>query len=423
MGQSDIATRMAGGAFWSVCGTSLARLFTLVAGIVCSLILGKEVYGQYGMVKSTVMTFMNVGGYFLSVTATKYIAEYRREHDARRMSSVYYVTNGFAVVVGAVMALVLLLCAGPLADLLKSPEMASMLRLSSFIVLLVVVNIAQEGVITGFEDFFGRAVVQVVGCAVQAVAMIAGCWLWGLMGGIVGFGVGFLCIALMNKVRINRDLRAEHVVLNWRDVHNEDFKILVSFSLPSLLMAIFFVPVFFVLRIWLKRFGDFADVADFEVSYQWFMLILFIPNAVGTMILPILTSLNNDGSHFRRVQKYSLLINGSVAAVVALLLAILSPWIFQLYGKGYTNPMPLVVLSVTSVFAALTTVLGYSITSKGRMWQLLLFNLIWAAIILCVSHYSLLRGHGATGVAVAMLLAYIMQMIVQGIYLHAIRNK
>ena len=94
-----------------------------------------------------------------------------------------------------------------------------------------------------------------------------------------------------------------------------------------------------------------------------------------------------------------------------------------MYGKGYTNPMPLVVLSVTSVFAALTTVLGYSITSKGRMWQLLLFNLIWAAIILCVSHYSLLRGHGATGVAVAMLLAYIMQMIVQGIYLHAIRNK
>ena len=368
---------------------------------------------------------MAMGGSCLGVTATKFIAEYRREHERERISSIYFVTNGFAVVMAVLLALAMYFFANPLACVyLRAPEMTEPLQVASFIVFVVVINIAQEGVITGFEDFKGRAVVQVAGGLVQACAMVVGSWYWGLKGGIVGFGLGFLCIAVLNKIIINRNMRWEKVALDWHHVVSSDLKLLYQFSLPTLLMALLSTPVFFVVRVLMKRYGDFSVMADFDVSYQWFMLILFVPNAVGTMILPILSSLNTDHAQFHKVQNISLLVNGGVALAVALILALCSNMIFSFYGKGYTNAMPLVVMSATSVFAALSAVLGYSMTSQGKIWQQLFINLIWAGALLSLSYCFLVNGQGATGAALAMLCAYVVMLVLQYGYLRLmVREK
>ncbi len=425
LSESGIAQRMASGAFWSTVGTALSKLFVVVAGMICSrFIMGKEVYGQYGMVKSTIYTFMNLGGYCLGVTAAKFIAERRREKAKEKIASVYYVTNGFSIVVALLMALLTLAFATPLANLwLDSPEMANPLRLAAIIVLIVVINIAQDGVIMGFEDFKGRAIVQIVGGGLQAIAMIVGAWLFGLMGGIAGFGVGFLSMALLNKVFINRNMKHHGIELNWRSFDKSDFKLLYQFSLPAMLMAILSTPIYFIIRIWLKQFGSFSVMADFDVGYSWMMLILFIPNAVGTMMLPIFSSINNDNNKFWRVQMWSLVINGATAVIVAIGLALCSGFIFRLYGKDFTDATPLVVMSFASVFAALSAVLGYSLTSLGKVWQQLFLNLVWAGTLTGFSYLFLVNGKGATGVAIAMLIAYGILLIIQSLYLVVLRTR
>ena len=49
---SDIGKRIAYGAFWSMTGTALGKFLVLVAGIICARILGKEIFGEFGMVRS-----------------------------------------------------------------------------------------------------------------------------------------------------------------------------------------------------------------------------------------------------------------------------------------------------------------------------------------------------------------------------------
>ena len=50
---SDIAKRIATGAFWSLTGTAIGKFCVLISGIVCARILGKMTFGEFGMIRST----------------------------------------------------------------------------------------------------------------------------------------------------------------------------------------------------------------------------------------------------------------------------------------------------------------------------------------------------------------------------------
>ena len=71
---SDIGMRMARGAFWSFSGTAIAKLLILIAGMLVANILGKEHYGELGIVRSTISMFVIFGTAGLGLTATKYIS-------------------------------------------------------------------------------------------------------------------------------------------------------------------------------------------------------------------------------------------------------------------------------------------------------------------------------------------------------------
>ena len=73
---SDIGKRMAYGAFWSMTGTALGKFLVLVSGIVCARILGKEVFGEFGMIRSTIGLFIVLGSAGIGITATRFISLY-----------------------------------------------------------------------------------------------------------------------------------------------------------------------------------------------------------------------------------------------------------------------------------------------------------------------------------------------------------
>ena len=92
---SDIAKRMMSGAFWSFTGTALGKFFVFLTGILCARILGKEQFGELGMVRSTIGMFIIVGAGGIGVTATRFISLYRRDQQAHAASS-YKLSTSFA---------------------------------------------------------------------------------------------------------------------------------------------------------------------------------------------------------------------------------------------------------------------------------------------------------------------------------------
>src|ERR1035437_5586151 len=75
---SPIGYRLAHGVFWSFSGTVVARALGLIASIIVARLLGRGAYGELGIIQSTVGMFGLFAGFGMGITATKFVAEYRK---------------------------------------------------------------------------------------------------------------------------------------------------------------------------------------------------------------------------------------------------------------------------------------------------------------------------------------------------------
>jgi O-antigen/teichoic acid export membrane protein len=162
----------------------------------------------------------------------------------------------------------------------------------------------------------------------------------------------------------------------------------------------------------------------FSAANQWRMAILFLPNLIGGVALPILAGLHGARDHiqYQKTLYYSVLTNGCVSFCIAVGVSLVSPWIMLLYGESYGAHFPvLIMLSICAVLMAVCSVIGQGIASEGRMWAGFSLNAIWGAAL--VTATWLWRDRGAYGLASANVLAYGIHLITIGAYLFSRRRR
>ncbi len=418
---SDIGSRIAQGTFWQFAGTALAKLIVLVSGIVCAHILGKTEYGELNMVRSTINMFAVFGFAGMGVTATKFIAEYRVS-DKQHIGSIVLLTNNFAFLTGLIVTVAILLLANFLAyNTLNAPHLKSSIQVGAILLFVSVLNGAQQGILAGFESFKVIAINTFWGSISESIFMIIGGYYFGVPGAILGYGSGFFILYLLNSSAIRKLLRREQIDHRLSSFRKKDISLLYKFSLPAALSSMIVAPVLWIARTMLVRSSGFGELAVYEAADQWRIMILFIPAAICQVVLPILSSIVNDGNEkFWRVLRFNILLNAVVSLLLAICISLLSIYIVPLYGEGFTDPWPLVFLAASTVFNSVSTVVGVSIQSRSKMWIGLLFNIVWGIMVVCFACLFLHLNMGAKGIALAILCAYAIHAFYQFVYLRSI---
>ena len=419
---SDVIKRLASGAIWSFTGTAIAKLIVLIASIFCARILGKELFGEFGMVRSTINMFVVLGSAGLGITATKYIAEYRYTQK-ERVASIYLLTTVFAVVTGLIVTIAILLLADYLAvESLQSPHLTSSLKCGALLLFVTVINASQTGVLSGLENFKSIAINTFIGSVCESFFMLIGAYYYGVFGAVLGFGLGFIAIYIANVISIKKAFKRMDLVVKWNRLNIKDLKVLYKFSLPALLSSIIIPPVYWVIRMMLVNKNGYGELAIYEAADQWKVIILFIPTAVSQIILPILSSLvKTDQTKYWKVLKINILVNAFVALAMVGLVICFSQYIMAAYGSNFENTMPLMILSISTVFTAVGNVVGLAIASKSQMWLGFLFNIVWGIVLVVSAYYLIEKGYGSVGVALSILLAYVIHSFIQIIYLKRLR--
>ena len=415
---------MARGAFWSFTGTALAKFLVLVSGVVCARILNQQQYGQFGIVRSTVNMFVVFGSAGLGMTAAKYISQYRNGYK-ERISSIYQLTNGFALIAGIIVTIIIIAIAPVIAQkTLDTPELSLPLRLGAFMLFLTVLNGAQNGTLTGLEDFRSIAMNTLWGSIAESVLMIAGALLWGLNGAVAGYGIGFIVLYVTNRISIKRDFNRMGISVCRESFNMRDLHLLYSFSLPAALSLIVIPTAYWIIKTFLARESGFEQVAVYEAADQWKIIIMFVPSSISRIVLPILSNTGTDESgKFWHILKINLYINGGVSFAAALVVCIFSRFIMGLYGIGYSDTTTLIVLAVSAVLWSLSNVVGLSISSRAKMWAGFAFNSIWTVMVICLSYFFVQKGLGAQGLAYAILCSFTFHTIIQFVYLCCIIPK
>ena len=71
-----INSRLVNDSFWAIFGNVLGKGLSLLTVIIIARILGKEIYGEFGIVHGTIASILIFTNFGLNYTSTKYIAEY-----------------------------------------------------------------------------------------------------------------------------------------------------------------------------------------------------------------------------------------------------------------------------------------------------------------------------------------------------------
>jgi O-antigen/teichoic acid export membrane protein len=405
---SPLGARLARGAFWSLAGSLISRGLFLLASILVARILGKEGFGELGIIQSTTVMFGVFAGFGLGLTATKYIAELRAK-DPAKAGRIMAMSAVVAWVTGALTAGALWIAAPWLAEhTLAAPQLAGALRISTLLVLLGAVNGAQTGALSGFESFKTIALVNLLSGLASFPLLVAGTWKWGLDGAVWGLVISMAINALLNNMALRRESSKAAVPLfppGWR----AEWKILWRFSLPALLTGLSVSPVYWICSaILTHQPNGYSELAIVTAAFAWRQFILFIPVCMGMALTPVVSGLQTDVDHkklFHFVCQCAAATAG-IAFVVAAPVAFFSAAIMAAYGPGFqSGALALSLVSVLAVLMAAIGIFHQSLAATGRNWQTFGLCILWAVITIALM--LLLRGYGATGFIAAVLCSHI----------------
>lgn len=415
---------MASGAIWSFAGTALAKFIVLVVGILCARILTQAEYGEFGMVRSTINTFVVFGMAGIGLTATKYISEYKKTQQSK-ISGVYILTNGFALLTGILITLLIYYLAPYLAvTTLNAPHLERAIQLGAVLLFFTVLNSAQNGILAGLENFKAIALNTLWGSIAESILMLVGAYCAGVMGAILGYGCGFIVLYICNHLSIRKSFKHLNIKIVFSSFDKEYLKLLYKFTLPAALSSFMVMPTFWIVRTMLVNKCGFEELAIYEAADQWKVIILFIPTAISQVVLPILSGLSTDNNQnkFWKVLRINLFLNAGIAFVIASVVSCCSPFIMSFYGSAYTNYSVLVVLAFSTVFSSMASIIGLSIYSRAKMWVSFAFNFLWALMLILFTLLFLHNGYRSLGVSYAILLSYVIHSFNQFIYLKHIEK-
>ncbi len=421
---SDIGKRMSKSVFWSLTGSVLSQGLMLLATIVVARILGKTEYGELGMIRSTVSMFAVFAGFGLGMTATKYIAEFRYSHP-EKTGKIIGLTTLFAGGTGGIISIIILLSAPYIAThSINAPHLVNEIRLGAVMLFFSALNGAQTGTLSGFEAFKTIARVNLVSGLLAFPIQIGCTLLLGLQGSVIGFGLSFCILWILNFFAVRQESKKAGIAIRFSKAWDE-WNVLLKFSLPALLSGILVSPVMWACNALLvNKPGGYDEMALFDAANQWRNAILFIPAILAQIALPMLSAHVHDKPKFNRILKLNIRINVIVATAIAVLVSLLAVLIMKSYGKGFAEGSEvLIVLAGSAVLVAVNNIIGQAIASKGRMWAGFSLNLIWSVILISCTAWFINRGMGAKGIALGLLISYVLHTITQSVFVHFIMRK
>jgi O-antigen/teichoic acid export membrane protein len=407
------------GVMWSMIGALIGRSLGLISSIVVARVLHQIEFGRLSMIQSTVATFVVVGTLGMGLTATKYVAQFKKSEPGKA-GRVIALSVSTSIIAGTVLMFGVFFSAPSLSELvLGSENFADLVKISATLLFFNSINNAQAGVLLGFEAFKTIARTSLIAGLVSVPMTVLGATLGGLDGVLFGLACSSLVNCALSNFEIRRLCSANAITIDYKRCHTER-QMLLRFSLPSLLSGLVVAPATWACNAILARqAAGFADLAAINIGYQWRTVILFVPAAVSNILLPMLAAMSKNGSTLEsdKLIKKNVALTLLIAALTASVVIAASPMIMRAYGEDYRNSWEILALiALSSVPMATANAISQAITSSGNMWVLFTMDALWALCIVA-STIMFVPLCGGSGLALAYVIAYMCHCTWQWMYL------
>ncbi len=400
----DLRPRIRAGLLWSFVATAFTAGGTFVVGIVVANLLGREDFGRFSILRSTLLTVTALAPLATGLTATKFVAEFRASQKAKagRILGMCARICGAGGLTAA--GLLLLLAPWLSLDVLKSDALTEPLRWSGAAALFLVLSTFHSGVLSGLEAFRALALNAVASGCLHVVLVGVGGLMNGLRGAVIGLAVSSVMQWLLLYVSGARELSRQGIKVASPHLRTE-LPLLKSFALPAALSGLSLMPAFWLANTFLARQpGGYAELGLFGAGNTIKTLVLFVPGLIFNVTIVLLNNQRGVGGsrEYFRLFWTSLGATAAVATAAAGAVALFGHIILRRFGPTFDEGYGvLVILAAGAIFEACMKAAYQLVQAEGHMWIVLSVIVIPRDATLVVLAFFLTGGSGAIGLAIA----------------------
>jgi O-antigen/teichoic acid export membrane protein len=368
-----LKTRLINDSFWSLFGNIINKGLAIIAGIIIARLLGKDIFGEYSLIKSTFVSAALLSGFGLQYTTTKFIAEYRK-NDKTKLKIIIKYSNRIVLFLSGLLALFFILKSDYIAnEVLKAKYLNNYIRLFGIVTILNAMTSLQVGFLAGFGEFKRMSRVNIFIGIVTFIASVVLVYYKGFFGAMLTLVLVQALNLFLNNRLVYSSLPSNILYIE----EDRDLLIkLVKFSTPIALQEAVYSILNWTIVYLVLRYDSFGEVGIYRASLQLNGIILFIPNMLRNVVLSHLSEVENDNHKHANVMNTVLGISFVVTLIPVLILYFAADYITLLYGKTYEGLGSVIRTAVfITIFEAISNVYMQAYMSKGMNWVMLSFRI------------------------------------------------
>lgn len=376
--------------FYAVVGNGLGQFLLLASGVLIARFLGKDIYGEYGVVKTNMFYMAGFATFGLVYSSTRFISKYKKENKSQ-VIGIIRTSTIITAIFSSLVAVIIVILSEPLANYLNIPDLQDVFKYLSVIIVLKALNSTSTGILSGLGLFKNVA----VNLLLSGVTMLILCVPLTCYGGLKGALCSLLVCQFVNMVTNYFCIYRESMKYPVYYKSNQ-FGELVKFSFPIALQEISYSVCNWAGILFLTKLSSIGEVGIYSATAQWNAVIMFIPGLLANVVLSHLSG-SLEKERDERLKKI-MLVYLACTLIPFVAVYCFTPVIVSLYGADYSGMGQVIRLMV---FATIPTCLSDVYKSEwlaiGKPWILFLLRMTKDVVFLSLTYFLLTHFHGANG--------------------------
>jgi len=389
---------------WNIVRWGVSQGATFAVNIASARALGRETFGAFGILQTSLQTFTQVASFSTASTATKYVAEFRAT-DPRRAGRIARLCQALVSASGLVVAAGVIALSGPIAArALGVPGLQAHVAVLGIAAFFTVAGLFHGGVLAGLNRFDRLAAVSLVAAPAFVVAGAASAFRFGLPGAVGALAGNAVLVWWLTRSAAVRELDR----LGMRAGLSESLEergIISHFALPGALTGLTAMPAIWIASAVLVRLPHgLGEMALFAAASNFRSIVLFIPGVLSGTAIPALNDAKGRGdvAAFRGIFRSTLGVTVGVTGASALAISLGAPLLLPIYGADFgKGALALAILMGSTVLDGASGIMMGAFQSTARMWTFLFAVVLPRDLTLVTAAALLAPAWGAAGLAAA----------------------
>lgn len=359
------SSSLAKDSFWSVFGNAVSMVILMISGIIIARLVGKEMYGQYGIVKNLMTSFASFAAFGFGYSTTKLIAS-----DSFKYGGISVAAPKIVVGISLFIFLFCICFATPISNILNKPDFEIFILYIGVLMFFKALFTVGTGILAGYKRFKNIGLNAIFSALFILIICYPFTKKWGLNGALIALILyqiltAFLALfyAYSSEKRKNKYRFKDYIEILKKTIPISVHEISFTFSVIAIVMIIL-------------HNSSYGEYALYSIASQWNAVIIVIPTLLMNLTLSYLSADKTVTSHrvlLRRILSINILSTLFPFCVVFFCV----PYIVKFYGNDFIDLEPVLYIAVfTTFFYSITLVFQSNLMSEGRSWYLAVYRVV-----------------------------------------------